>query len=138
MHEIGQIIKASISGIKPYGLFLKLDEGFGFCHISNISNNFIKDLNETFYIGQFLNVKIIEITEHGKINVSIKDCQNDNIKLKPKTINKPKTESEINFKDKPIHNKTEKQTFEEMLAAFMKTSDDKFSSMNKRKQKKKK
>ena len=138
MHEIGQIIKASISGIKPYGLFLKLDEGFGFCHISNVSNNFIKDLNETFYIGQFLNVKIIEITEQGKINVSIKDCQNDNIKLKSKIINKPKTESEINFKDKPIHYKTEKQTFEEMLATFMKASEYKFSSMNKRKQKKKK
>lgn len=133
MHEIGQIIKATISGIKPYGVFVKLDEDFGFCHISNVSNNFIKDLNKLFYIGQFVNVKIVEITEQGKINVSIKDCEN-------KIINKLNNESKIeknHKKETKTLDENKKPTFEEMLLNFMKTSDDKISSMNKRKQKNK-
>lgn len=116
MHKIGEIIKGSISGIKPYGLFIKLDDDFGFCHISNTSNSFIKDLNKMFYIGQFVTVKVVEITENNEINVSIKDCEND------------------------IKNKTSKnnKTFEDMLQKFIKSSDEKISNINKRSQKKQK
>ena len=133
MHKIGEIIKGTVTGIKQYGLFLKLDNESGFCHISNASNKFIKNLNDLFYIGQYINVKIIEITEQGKINVSIKDCQNNIDNTKEKNNSKVTKKNNTSVKE----NEKEKETFEEMLTNFMKISDDKISAMNKRKQKNK-
>ena len=35
--QLGDIITGEISGIKPYGLFIKTNNQVTFCHISNIS-----------------------------------------------------------------------------------------------------
>ena len=38
-NQINDIVIGTISGIKPYGIFVKLNDTFGFCHISNVSKN---------------------------------------------------------------------------------------------------
>lgn len=129
-NQINDIVTGTISGIKPYGIFVKLNDTFGFCHISNVSKNFIKNLNDLFKIGQSVKVKIIEIDENNKINLSMKEINQEPIIESPKTIqNHSKNESNINS----FNNK--KQSFDDMLNSFLKQSDDKLSSIDRRNKK---
>lgn len=128
-HNIGDIVKGTISGIKPYGVFIKFEDTFGFCHISNCSYKFIKDLNNNFSINQEVNAKIIEIDkENNRINLSIKDCENNNsLKIeKPKEIKQP---IQIETKE------PSKLSFEDMLKVYLKNSDERLESIGKRNQK---
>lgn len=129
-HNVGDIIKGTISGIKQYGVFVKFENTFGFCHISNCSHKFIKNLNDLFTINQEVVAKIIEIdNEINRINVSIKDCEN--VEMKPK-VNKPKeVKSPIQIETK----KSEKSTFEDMLKDYLKKSDERLVSIGRRNQK---
>ena len=129
-NQINDIITGTISGIKPYGIFVKLDDTFGFCHISNVSKNFIKNLNDLFKIGQSVKVKIIEIDENNKINLSMKEINQEPTPVSPKTVqNHSKNDSNINsFSNK-------KQSFDDMLNSFLKQADDKLSSIDRRNKK---
>jgi len=121
-YQLGDIIEGQITGIKPYGLFIKFEDKYGFCHISNASKRFIKNLNDEFSLNQTVKAKIVQIDD--KFNVSIKEVESDNISDKHRTIqNKSKRGSNIN---------NNKESFEDMLKHFLKNSDEKIDSINKR------
>lgn len=64
-YRIGNIVQGKITGIKPYGVFVKLDENYqGLIHISEANHGFVEDLNETFKMGEEIIVKIIDIDEY--------------------------------------------------------------------------
>lgn len=130
-HTIGNIVHGTISGIKPYGVFIKFENNFGFCHISNCSHKFIKNLTDLFSIGNEVTAKIIEIDlENNKINLSIKDCENNFIpKIKMKESKEFNKVKEIKDKD------TSKPSFEDMLKTYLKNSDERLESIGKRNQK---
>jgi predicted RNA-binding protein with RPS1 domain len=61
-HEIGEIVKGKVTGIQPYGAFVKLDNGEqGLIHISEISPYFVKDISSFVTIGQDIKIKIIDV-----------------------------------------------------------------------------
>ena len=120
--ELNQIVTGKITGIKPYGLFIKTETYSMFCHISNISHLYV-DINK-FNIGDEVTAQIIEIDEEkNRINVSMKVLEiPDN---KPK--DKPKVEAKVCHQEK-----SESKSFEDMLQDFLKNSDDKMNSINRR------
>lgn len=125
--KIGEVIEGQISGIKPYGIFIKFNNVFGFCHISNLSKSFISDISATFKINQTVKAKIIQIDENNRINLSIKDAESD---IMQETSESIQNKSNINYK---VNNhQPKKQSFEDMLNQFLKTSDDKLKSINNR------
>ena len=71
----GNIVKATVTGIESYGVFVSFDEYYtGLIHISEISNNFVKDINDFVKIGDVISVKILDIDdEEGHLKLSIKD-----------------------------------------------------------------
>ena len=124
--ELNQIVTGKITGIKPYGLFIKTETDPVFCHISNISHSFV-NIN-SFKLGEEVTAQIIEIDEEkNRINVSMKVLENlDN---KPKEVPKPKPtiEHKTHYQEK-----SEPKSFEDMLQDFLKNSDDKIDSINRR------
>ena len=72
--KVNDLVLGKIINIKPYGLFLELEDGSrGLLHISEISNKYISNIYSRFYINQVLNVKIIKIDkEKNFINFTIK------------------------------------------------------------------
>lgn len=75
--EVGDIVKAEVTGIEKYGIFVKVDEKYnGLIHISEISENFVKNVNDFTKIGEKIYCKILEI-----------DNDNNNMKLTIKNIN---------------------------------------------------
>lgn len=74
-YKKGDIVKGTITGIEKYGAFIKIDEEYsGLIHISEISEFFVKDINDYVTLGETIKVQIIEIDEKNKqLKLSIKN-----------------------------------------------------------------
>ena len=75
MYQKGEIIRGVVSGIEPYGIFIKIDEDYsGLIHISEISNRFVRNINNYVKPGEVIKVKIIDIDDQSNhMNLSIKN-----------------------------------------------------------------
>jgi len=52
-YEKDQVLKGKVTGIQPFGAFVALDdETQGLVHISEISHDYVKDVNEYVQVGQ--------------------------------------------------------------------------------------
>ncbi len=126
--EIGSIVEGKVTGIMNFGAFVALPGGkSGLVHISEITRDFVKDVHDHLQQGQIVKVKILNIAEDGKINLSIKRVQEEldrqeaeRKKEEPKTVT-AETEPEIGAVAEP----TKDLSFEEKLKKFMQASDSK-------------
>lgn len=116
--QVGQIIEGTVTGIKPFGAFVSIDETTqGLVHISHVTHGYLADINEVLKVGDQVKVKVLAIDEEkGKISLSIKETQ-----------------------DKPRHNTTKpkKQAntvehFEDLMKDFLKGSNDRQADINRR------
>lgn len=58
----GNVVEGKVVGIKPYGVFIALDEEvMGLLHISEISDGFVNDINKYVKVGDSLQTKILDI-----------------------------------------------------------------------------
>lgn len=71
---IGSIVTGKVTGIENYGIFLSLDdEVTGLIHISEISNSFVRNINDYAEIDEQIKAKIIGIDDSGKhLKLSVK------------------------------------------------------------------
>lgn len=76
-YEVGSIIEGKITGIKPFGAFVAIDEQKqGLVHISEVAHGFVKDINDVLTVGDEVKVKVISVDENsGKISLSIRATQ---------------------------------------------------------------
>lgn len=64
MVKIGEIVEVTITGIQPYGAFALLpDFSTGLIHISEISEGFVKNVENFVHKGEKISVKIIDIDQ---------------------------------------------------------------------------
>jgi S1 RNA binding domain protein len=91
-----------------YGAFVKLDEGKnGLIHISEVSRDYVQDINQVLKTGDKVKVKVLSIDEKGKIALSIKKA------LPPIQ----KLNNDVRPKEGPM-------TLDDMLSKFLKDSDE--------------
>ena len=118
--EIGKVFEGKVTGITKFGAFVDMGEGkHGMVHISEISSSFVNNVSDYLHEGQTVKAKVINITDDGKVALSIKQADAQNNKKKPsnKTFEK-------NANDKP-------KNFEDMLAKFKQVSDERMSDLKK-------
>ncbi len=74
-YEVGDIIKGQVTGIEKYGVFVSIDPWYdGLIHISEISQTFVKDINEYVKIGETIYCQILEVDEENlHLKLSIKN-----------------------------------------------------------------
>lgn len=70
--EIGKIYEGKVCEITKFGAFVEVEGKTGMVHISEVSNTFVNDINEHLKIGQEVKVKVLNLTDDGKISLSIK------------------------------------------------------------------
>ena len=71
--EIGAILDGKVTGITKFGAFVALPGGrSGLVHISEVAYSYVNDVNEFLAIGQEVKVKLINVDENNRINLSIK------------------------------------------------------------------
>ncbi len=73
--EVGEIYYGEVVRIMNFGAFVDLGRGGkeGLLHISKISNERIKSVEDVLHVGDKVTVKVIEIDDQGRINLSMKD-----------------------------------------------------------------
>lgn len=73
----GDIVDGTIERMESYGVFIALGEGLtGLCHISQITNKFIKSPKEVVKLGDTVKAKILKI-EGDRISLSMKALMED-------------------------------------------------------------
>ncbi|MEW6009596.1 MAG: polyribonucleotide nucleotidyltransferase [Candidatus Omnitrophota bacterium] len=76
--EVGTIYNGRITKITNFGAFCEILPGKeGLIHISEVSDKYVKDINTVLKVGDEIKVKLVEIDELGRLNLSIKKARND-------------------------------------------------------------
>ena len=71
--EVGNVFEGRVTGVKPFGAFVALPEGWvGMVHISEVSNEYVQDINTVLHDGDTVKVQVIQVAPDGKIALSIK------------------------------------------------------------------
>lgn len=70
-----EIVKAKVTGTEKYGAFVELENNYvGLIHISEISENFVKNIEDYVKIGEEIYCRIIDIDDENKrLKLSLKN-----------------------------------------------------------------
>ena len=73
--EVGGIYYGQVTRIMPFGAFVDLGCGGkeGLVHISKISNERIKNVEDVLHVGDKVTVKVTDIDDQDRINLTMKD-----------------------------------------------------------------
>ena len=74
-YKKGMTIKSVVTGITKYGIFVSCDAGYsGLIHISEISDNFVRNINDYIEIGEVIMTNVIEVDNLNKqLKLTIKN-----------------------------------------------------------------
>ncbi len=133
MLEIGTIVEGKITGLTAFGAFVSLPDGkSGMVHISEVSNSFVKDIKEVLKEGDTVKVKVVNITEEGKISLSIKKAEDKPQEMQNKRPGRSQRSDRprsANVWQGQQKQQKEAMSFEEMMAQFKQASDEKMSDL---------
>ncbi|MDR3331720.1 MAG: S1 RNA-binding domain-containing protein [Synergistaceae bacterium] len=105
---IGDVLTGTVEHIAPYGAFIRLESGQkAMIHISELSHNFVKKVEDVLELSQQITAKVIKIDDKGRIDLSVKALQ-----MK---------------ETRPVRRE---EDFEKKLTSFMKQSDEKIADLN--------
>lgn len=105
---VGDVVNGTVEHITPYGAFVRLENGQkAMIHISELSYNFVKKVEDVLALSQNVTAKVIKIDDKGRIDLSIKAMQVR--------------------EQRPVRRE---EDFEKKLTNFMKLSDEKIADLN--------
>lgn len=95
-YKVGQIIKGEITKVVDYGAFVRIEEGLnGLIHISELSNQLVKDPSEVVKEGETREVMVISMSkEERHLGLSIKRLQEKDAKPAKKSKKSSETDEE--------------------------------------------
>lgn len=141
--EVGVKLPGKVSGITNFGAFVDLGAGkTGLVHISEVSNSFVKDINDVLKVGDEVEVKVMSIGDDGKIGLSIKRANEEARPERPARDRAPKKDfnrSNNNYRSdrpdrsnanrRPAQAAPKKEGFDSLMSSFLKDSDERLSSI---------
>lgn len=117
---VGKVVEGTVTGITNFGAFVELPEGkSGLVHISEISDDYVKKVADYLKKDQKVKVKILSISEDGKISLSIRQA-------------KPKSNNPIEIDWNKNDEKQKNMSFEDKLSKFLKESSEKQDALKMR------
>ena len=131
--EVGAVVEGKITGFTTFGAFVDLEGGKkGMVHISEVASEYVKDIKDHLAVGQDVKVKVISISEDGKISLSIRKAAEPPKAApqqgKPRS-SAPKRSTSANVWQGNKTADTAPQSFESMMAKFKQESDEKMSDL---------
>jgi len=122
--EVGSKLQGKVTGITNFGAFVELPGGkTGLVHISEVADNYVKDINDHLKVGDVVEVKVMNVEEDGKIGLSIRKAKPQS--ERPERPHRPR-------RDNRSHERNERQakeSFEQKMAKFLKDSDERLASL---------
>lgn len=144
--EVGQIYEGKVTGITKFGAFVSFEGGqTGMVHISEVAPTFVNEIKDFVTEGQMVKVKVLAISEEGKISLSIKKAlpedqqrrpqrreggrgrERDRQPRQPRPAPQPSQGRPGDFEWQSRRN--DSGSFEDMMSRFKQTSDEKMSDL---------
>ena len=132
--EVGNKVTGKVSGITHFGAFVDLgDNKTGLVHISEVSDRYVKDINEELKVGQEILVKVLTIGTDGKIGLSIRKAEDKPAESSSaprggqRSSGGSSSGSSYRPARKPASNN--KQDFDSLMSSFLKDSEDRLTSI---------
>lgn len=141
--EVGSVLEGKVTGITKFGAFVELEDGqTGMVHISEVANTFVNEIREHLTEGQTVKVKVLAVGDNGRISLSIKKAL-DPPKSRDGAPRRSAGRSRPPHKSPPPQPAPKRPTgdfewqptrsgdasFEDMMAKFKQTSDEKISDL---------
>ena len=140
--EVGSKLQGKVTGITNFGAFVELPGGStGLVHISEVADNYVKDINDHLKVGDEVTIKVINVENDGKIGLSIKKAidrpERSERPERPRSSERPErprnSERPRNTdRSRPRGNdfrSNNKENFEQKMSRFLKDSEDRLSSL---------
>jgi len=72
--RVGQIYKnAKVVSVKDFGVFVEIIPGVeGLCHISELSDGYVRNVEEVCKTGDLIDVKLLLVDDQGRLKLSRK------------------------------------------------------------------
>ncbi len=134
--EVGSKLQGKVTGITNFGAFVELPGGStGLVHISEVADNYVKDINDHLKVGDQVEVKVINVEKDGKIGLSIKKAVD-----RPERPERPERPARPERPDRPYSQRprggrpndnrnARPENFESKMAKFLKDSEDRLSTL---------
>lgn len=99
-YKIGMTVYGKVSGIRPYGAFVKFEDGVtGLIHISEISNGFVRNIDHFVNLDEYVMTKVIDIDDvHKQLRLSFKALTRNTRRYPNKVKYEGLPENKIGFK----------------------------------------
>lgn len=112
----GSVVEGVVTRIANFGAFVQLpDNSTGMVHISEVSQSYVRDINEFLKVGDKTQVMVMGMDENNRINLSIRRAMKGNARPL-----RPASDAFSARGDAPA-------TFDDMVSRFMKESEEKLS-----------
>ena len=134
---VGSVVEGKVTGITKFGAFVSLPGGkSGLVHISEIAYSYVNEVADFLKEGQDVKVKVINIDQSNRINLSIKQAVPPPERTeapaprpaRPFNNNNSGGNRGGSFAPRPAAGK-EPMDFEDRLKQFMQSSDSKLSEL---------
>ena len=90
--EVGEYYDGTVTKIMPFGAFIDLGGGKeGLLHISKISSKRVEKVEDVLSIGDEVTVKVYEIDNQGRINLTMKDLEANQTQPAEETVKSEET-----------------------------------------------
>lgn len=88
-YAVGEVIQCKVTGISEFGIFVSIGKSYkGLIHISEVSSEFVRDINDYVKIGDNIYSKVIGIDAINKqLKLSIKDIDYANTGMERSQLN---------------------------------------------------
>lgn len=150
--EVGGIYEGKVTGITKFGAFVSFEGGqTGMVHISEVAPTFVNEIKDFVTEGQTVKVKVLSVSEEGKISLSIKKALPEDQQRRPvqRRENGPRRDGPRGSGPRPPRQprpapqpspgrpgdfewqgrRNDGGSFEDMMSRFKQTSDEKMSDL---------
>lgn len=118
--KVGELLDIEVTKITNFGAFAKLPfNKTGLIHISQITDGFVKDINDHLKVGDRLEARVLSINGNGRIDLTLK-------KEAQQATSLPQTKRS-QFKN---------PAFEDKLKIFLKQSQERIADLKRREESK--
>ena len=141
--SVGSIVNGKVTGITNFGAFVETEDGAkGMIHISEVSRAYVEDIKSVLKVGQAVTVKVISVSDDGRIAMSLKQLEKPDDNKRPAQKNRSRQDRPAKQHKKyepapPVtspgdfewQSASNSGSFEDMMSKFKRTSEDKMSDL---------
>ena len=130
--EVGTKLEGKVTGITNFGAFVELPGGVpGLVHISEIADNYVKDVKDHLKLEDIITVKVIHVDKDGKIGLSIRKAVDKPVEDRPARGGFRRDDDRRFDRNDRGYRSSSRSSFEDKMSKFLKDSEERMSSLRK-------